>query len=200
MAKKVGPKEAAMKAQREAKAGSALIQLDKVAIAQKRKEAQALADQLFQKEMSKHIKPVEDRIDEVEKRLSALREEENELTTELVGLSRTRSEILGLEHKPKATGSTGGRGAGSRFPSSELPKVAQSVADFIVKSKAEGVSGKDIKAHVAENFKKPNGEAYALAPSIKIVDFIKEHKIDKNIVKVGDKASTRYYNHDHRPD
>ena len=199
MAKKgTGPKEAQLRKMREDGHNGAIVQLDRTAVADARKAARELAEQLFEKEMSKHLKPIDARIEEIEARRVELDNEVAELERELNGLRKTRADILGVEDKPvKAKGSKGPTGA--RFPKEQLPDVAETIAKFISAAGDKGTTRKEILEHIAVHHKSASGKPYQLLPSVKVPDFVKENGGKLNIVTVGERAGQRIYDHDFSP-
>jgi seryl-tRNA synthetase len=171
MAKKVGPKEASLRAAREAAAATTI---DRHALQEARASARKKANELYEKEMEAITQPLRHEIDALKERRTEIEVELLEIENRLGKLNKALADVLGIE--PPSTGKASG-GKRSRRSPEQLKAEAGSIVAYLEKHpKAKAA---DIKKATGANF----------APSL--VKFVKENNGAK-IATEGNKASTVY--------
>jgi chromosome segregation ATPase len=171
MAKKMGPKEASLRAAREAATATTI---DRHALQEARAAARRKANELYEKEMQSITKPLRDEIETLTARRAEIDAELTAIESTLTKLNKALADVLGIE--PPSTGKASG-GKRSRRSSEQLKTEASSIVAYLEKHPKAKAS--DIKKATGVNF----------APSL--VKFVKENNGAK-IATEGNKASTVY--------
>lgn len=171
MAKKMGPKEASLRAAREAATATTI---DRHALQEARAAARRKANELYEKEMQSITKPLRDEIETLTTRRAEIDAELTAIESTLTKLNKALADVLGIE--PPSSGKTAG-GRRVRRSAEDLQADAQKIIDYLAKHPKAKAS--DIKKATGVNF----------APSL--VKFVKENNGAK-VATEGNRASTLY--------
>jgi septal ring factor EnvC (AmiA/AmiB activator) len=155
--------------------------VDKHALQEARAAARKKADEVFQHEMEKITRPLDDQLASLTARRDQLETELRNLEGDIAKLRKARSDVLGIEDKPAKTAVSGKR---ERKSEEQLQAIAKSMAEFI-KRQPEPISGGAIR-----DFLDQFHAGYKIQSALTFLD---KYFPDHGVKSEGHKAATRYH-------
>ena len=155
--------------------------INRHALQEARAAARKKADEVFQHEMEKITRPLDDQLASLTARRDQLETELRNLEGDITKLRKAKSDVLGIEDKPEKAVSSGKR---ERKSEEQLQAIAKSMAEFI-KRQPEPISGGAIKEFL-EQF---HG-GYKIQSALPFLD---KYFPDHGVKSEGKKAATRYH-------
>jgi len=155
--------------------------INRHALQEARAAARKKADEVFQQEMEKITRPLDDQLASLTARRDQLETELRNLEGDITKLRKAKSDVLGIEDKPEKAISGGKR---ERKSEEQLQAIAKSMAEFI-KRQPEPISGAAIR-----DFLNQFHGAYKIQSPL---PFLAKYFPDHGVQTEGHRTATRYH-------
>ena len=155
--------------------------INRHALQEARAAARKKADEVFQHEMEKITRPLDDQLASLTARRDQLETELRNLEGDIAKLRKAKSDVLGIEDKPEKTTGSGKR---ERKSEEQLQAIAMSMAEFI-KRQPEPISGGAIR-----DFLNQFHGGYKIQSPL---PFLAKYFPDHGVKSEGRRTATRYH-------